>query len=37
MTAETRVIGRCNRCGAPVYVQTAPGAVSGTVEFSCDH
>lgn len=37
MSAETRVVGSCDRCGAPVYVQAVPGAASGKVEFSCDH
>lgn len=37
MPGETRVVGHCNRCGAPVYVQSVPGAGAAEVQFSCGH
>lgn len=37
MPSETRVVGRCDRCGAPVYVQAEKGAPSARIEFPCGH
>lgn len=37
MAGETRVVGHCNRCGAPVYIQAVSGSPAAKVEFSCGH